>query len=135
VLHIERDDVLGQAISYCIADDTKRWSSLHREPPASEPTYDAERIRRVMREIAMAGLRVRLTCEVLGLRRIPVSYEELTADSHATLRRISAELDVDLDLHALKPPALRKQADATNARFRARFLRDLYGTPDGVQEP
>jgi len=128
VLHIERDDVLGQAISYCIADDTKRWSSLHKAPPEAEPAYDGERIRAVMREAALAGLRVRLVCETLGLNRIPVSYEELAADTPATVRRISAALDVPLQGHTLKPPALRKQAGATNALFRQRFLNELYGS-------
>ena len=130
VLHIERDDVLGQAISYCIADDTKRWSSLHKAPPEAEPAYDGERIRAVMREAALAGLRVRLVCETLGLNRIPVSYEELAADSQATVRRLSTVLNVSLEGHTLQPPALRKQAGATNTLFRERFLSELYGSTE-----
>ena len=63
VLHIERDDVLSQAISFCIADDTKRWSSLEKRAPQGEPEYDAQRIAWVMEEIAASGLRVRLACD------------------------------------------------------------------------
>lgn len=125
IVHIERDDVLGQAISYCIAEDTSRWSSAQKVEEEREPEYDHERIRVIMREIALASLRVRLTCEALTLPRIPVLYEDLVADINGTVLNLSKELDVHLEADQLPPPALKKQANDINADFRARFLRDL----------
>ncbi len=120
---LERDDKLGQAISYALALGTNRWTSAHelRLAPQAVP-YAANVITGFIRGVATE---MSLFYQFFGLNGIVpmhVSYEQLVATPETVIARIGEWLnlpDVRFVRSALR---LERQAGAVNETWRKRFL-------------
>lgn len=120
VVHVVREDILSQAISFSIAEQTQRWMSS-QEGLNVEPIFDPTDILRRMNGVAVANARIVEVCQIVGLPRLRVSYEEVVADPLRQLGRIAVFLGRDLALGDAPRPDLHKQSDALNAAFREQF--------------
>lgn len=123
VIHIWRQDLLGQAVSFEIASHTNRWTTRQRAPSKSvkDIAFDPVRIDQMMRAIQMHNNRIAATVSVLGLEGVSLSYEELTAAPGASVRRICTALSVDLADWKPRTPKIEKQADALNDRLVSQY--------------
>lgn len=128
ILHIWREDALGQAISAQIAWQTQKWTSS-REGNGRTPRYDAKAIIRFMHEIADSQRGFSLLGSGLGLPVHHLTYESLIADAEAEITRVGSFLGVDL-AHWKRPAktALQKQADSLNETFRKRFMQEAWSS-------
>lgn len=117
---IHRADHLAQAVSWARALQTGAWASWQR--PWRAPVYDARLIRSRLRAIEQAERGWDAFFVARGIEPLRVSYESLVDDRAGTVRRVLAFLDVH-DAPPLAEPDTRRQADAINLEWIARFQR------------
>ena len=125
---IERDDLLGQAISYAIAHQTKAWTSKH-QPVSTSYRYDGEDILRRIHSISAAYARFRDYFAVFGIKPVTVSYEELEAELVGTVQRVIEQLAIpETGCSRVRPGriAIKRQRGVLNEEIRARF-QEAYG--------
>ena len=120
-IFVTRNDLLDQAISFSIADQTKAWTSGDR-PVIESPEYAREDIVNRINGISSENALFEQFFALNGIRPLRVGYEAMIANPERTLARVSKYLDLPaLELNLGKIP-LAKQGNATNREWRARFL-------------
>ena len=124
LIHIVRGDLVGQAISLVIARQTAQWTSEQTGKEGIEPQYDADQISTAMQACCEAEMRMKLVCEMLGLDRLQVSYEDLVAAPETVMQRIGGFLGHDLSDWQPGEVGIRRQASELNDQWRARYLDD-----------
>jgi hypothetical protein len=99
VVHVTREDVLDQAISYHVAAQTQQWTSRQEGDPNATPTYDYKAISKLMQA-------------ALQIVETPVETVDRIAEfaGHAGMVWTPSE------------PSIKKQASRLNQEFRERFL-------------
>ncbi|MFD1912949.1 Stf0 family sulfotransferase [Halodurantibacterium flavum] len=123
VLHMTRRDVLAQAVSHSLAHQTGQWTSQQQARAETEPRFDLAQIEAVLRDIHRENEMIGLTCNVMGLPRMGIVYEDLVRNPATTVQRIAHRLDLDLGGWTAARPRLRKQANSTNDAFCATYRR------------
>lgn len=124
VVHIHRDDLLGQAVSHWIARQTGQWTSL-QERDRDEVSFNPAKILSITKEIAAEDEAIRLHCAYAGLSYVSVSYEELIANRAATMTRIGAAAGFEVDPASFSAPRIGKQANELNDRILADLRRHI----------
>jgi LPS sulfotransferase NodH len=125
-VRLTRGDLLGQAISYVRAQQTKAYSA--GRPIRGEPRYDAGAITTTLARLAQQDARWRAYVARNGLAPLELSYEEVVAAPQATVASVAALLGVDGAQAELAQVTVEMQRDALSETWRARFLaeeRDL----------
>ncbi len=124
-VHLERHDLLGQAISQVRAAQTWQWvSSL---PALAEPVYDRALIDKALAGLLNAQARWRYYFARNGLPVLSLVYEQVmrspqqTAEAVGRLIGLAETPKVDLD----QIGDLRIQRDALSQDWRARFIAEL----------
>ncbi|WP_045388311.1 Stf0 family sulfotransferase [Falsirhodobacter sp. alg1] len=123
VIHITRDDLLGQAISYHIASQTKRWTSVQKGEEI-DPVYDTRQIAHLITSSQMSANAIQTLCSVFDIPRLHVTYEEVTRRPRRVVMRIGKFADADLTDWSPGKPKIQRQADRLNDIFRTRFIED-----------
>lgn len=123
-IHMTRHDLLGQAISFSIAEQTKQWTS-EQDACVDEVQFSASDIESRIRGISAENQRFAQFFAIMGLQSIPVVYEDLQADPENVIRCLGKKLDITGELKA-DPNRIRikKQRNVRNDQFRQRFLED-----------
>lgn len=134
VIHVERLDVLAQAVSFSIADQTKRWISVHAGS-GDKPRYDPTDIRNRLEGIGSGNKYIRQICAVHDLDTHMTRYEDVVADPVRELNRIHRWLGIPLRRFDLSKSRLKKQADAINADFIEAFRAEEVARIRAAQEP
>lgn len=119
MVHLHRDDVVGQATSWARAEQTGYWQS--GDVPSREPAIDLEQVDELVRTIEGHNAAWNSWFAGQGVQPHRVSYEALTAEPDRAVRRILNHLGIE-------PPAAwrpqsehRKQADEVNADWVRRY--------------
>jgi LPS sulfotransferase NodH len=128
VIHMTREDVLGQAISLLIADQTKQWTSAQVAQASNRVHYCSTQLKSLIQAGLQSEQIIRILCETNALPRTPVTYETLIANPALTIAKVAAALGADLTAWTPGKPHIEKQATSENDRFRARFLSELRTT-------
>ena len=120
---IQRDDLLSQAVSFAIADQTKQWHSFDRSE-AVEPVYDYRDIKRRLLGLSHSYLAINMFCSVFNIQPYRISYDQFSRDPVAGTRAFAAYLGVDevtIDTAALQ---MERQRNRFSAEFRQQFIED-----------
>lgn len=125
IIHITRQDVIGQAVSYLIAHQTRKWTSQQSGDPNARPVYNGALLERLLAESQRSEAMVATLANVFDLPRLVVTYEGLQAQPGALLTRIGSFVGADIGPLKLPRPRIAKQADTVNAEFRRRFADSL----------
>lgn len=120
-IHLRRQDLVGQAISFVRAVQTSQWNSVSGRQ--NEPNYNRRAISDRLVALAKNEARWRYYFARTGLKPLHMIYEEVAADPQAAVAAVA-------DLVGLSPaPVLAPdlveldiQRDALNESWRARFL-------------
>lgn len=132
-IHLERRDLLGQAVSYLRALQTDQWTA--RGQRRAEPRYDGKAIAQVLRLLAEGHARWRLYFAVNGIEPLWLVYEELIADPTAAARAVARHIGVDqVPEVKLDSRLLGIQRDSVSDDWRKRFLEE-YGDPLHLDHP
>ena len=124
-----RRDTLRQAISWAKALQSAAWSSL--EEGRASYRYDYLLIRRCLLQVRHQTDSWRRWFHQLGVEPDVYYYEDFVRDIQTPVSALSERLGVPAPRVSLKEAPLRKQGDAVNDEWRARFERDqetLFGS-------
>lgn len=119
-IHIRREDLVAQAVSFAKAEQSGVFGVRGRAPRFTPPVYFDDR------SLMAAFVRVRddtrSWCDFFaeaGITPIEVTYEQLDADYGGTVSRVLAELG--FPGVPVPPPVHVRQADGINAAWAERF--------------
>jgi len=139
-VRIERDDRLAQAVSYAIALQTNRWSStatVAATAPATAtatapataaaaaiatPVYDVEAIEGALAHLQAGREYWSSYFARNGIEPLELTYEGLVADRESSVRSVLQLVGVEVE--AIPPAPVERQASAINAEWIARFTQD-----------
>lgn len=124
VIHLERRDILSQAISLSIAVQTNQWINLSGYHMAGDgsPRYDRSAIYQLcvaLEEQQQAWLSFLSERDIPVL---PVVYEDMIANTRSTFSAVSRFLDIPLIIPDMSSVAIRRQDDPIKRRWKARYL-------------
>jgi LPS sulfotransferase NodH len=122
-VRIGRVDRVRQAVSIVRAKQTGLWTAAHNAANSvhAAPTYDAPHIARNAAAIARDEASWDRYFDGLGVEPFTVTYEQLDADYDGTMASVLSHLGVDTPV---PPRQLKRQSDAINDEWVARFLAD-----------
>lgn len=119
VVHVRREDVVAQAVSWARAEQTGHWQEGDR--PTAEPRFDLEAIDGMVRTIEEHNLAWNRWFAEQGVAPHRVTYEEVTADPRRAVSAILDHLDIEPPADWEPAPRQRRQADETNAAWIRRY--------------
>jgi len=120
-LYVYREDLLSQAISFSIAEQTGSWNSVDADVKG-EPAFDAEDIHAKLLAVSERKQLTELFFATNGIEPLRISYENFLKDADATIKQIGDWCGVaveGVDKNALQ---LRKQGGANNRAYRDAFI-------------
>jgi LPS sulfotransferase NodH len=128
LIYLRREDLLAQAISLVIAEQTGAWRST--AAPRDEPTYNARAIARAMAGIARDDARWRLYFASKDTRPLEITYEQLSAGPQTTIDAVASFMGVTPPL-IIDPSQVEVavQRDELNRAWRGRFLAEPAELP------
>lgn len=133
-LHIERSDVLGQAISWEVADQNNQWIHFQdKQIDDAELAFDGERIDRILKSICNQNRDFDLFFALNGIEKYAVNYEHLKANPEDSVLRIYDWLGID-NFPFRRERIYRRQNMSTKQEWRSRYLderRSEAGTGGG----
>lgn len=120
-LHLERRDVLGQALSWARAIQTGRYRSTSAS--TGEAFYDPEQIRNCLSRLIIEQARWRGYFAANGLNPMTIVYEDLVCDPGTVIETIGRQMTQD-EAPQIDPALinLEIQRDGTSAEWRRRFV-------------
>ncbi|MEC3862681.1 Stf0 family sulfotransferase [Mesobacterium sp. TK19101] len=124
VLHMLRQDVLAQAVSYVIALHTKQWTSKHAVEQDEVP-FKPDLIEHVAADFHQANLLIRLICDATGMRRWALAYEQMCHDPATHVGNVLVPAGLAPKDWAPDVPRISKQAGPRNAEMQAAVLARL----------
>lgn len=120
-VRITRQDEIRQAISFVRATQTNSWNS--NMEIKHEPVYDGPAIDAALERIAGENADWNTYFERNNIRPLHITYEQLTRDMDATVRRVIDHIGAHID--AVPAPQTRQQSDSTNSEWAERFIREF----------
>jgi LPS sulfotransferase NodH len=127
-VHLQRQDLLGQAISHARAMQTQQWTSSY--PAGVEAVYDRELINNALVQAAREQTRWCYYFARNGIAPLNLLYEQIVQSPQETVEAVGRLIGLSetpkVDLEEVGD--LRIQRDALSDAWRARFLaesRDL----------
>jgi LPS sulfotransferase NodH len=124
VVYLTRQDLVGQAISYSRAKQTKTWFADVPNAPAA--SYNFQHILQCKREIDAQCRYWEGVFAQAQIRPIRVTYEELLESEESTMARVLGQMGIVADnARRLEIPQIRRQADTVSDEWRHRFTEDM----------
>ena len=120
-VHLRREDVLAQAVSWTRAEQTGYWQESDSVVGGPAPRFDHAMIDRSLDLIRRHTALWRGWFEAQGVTPLSVSYEELVTDVTGVTRSILRWLGLDPGVGHAPTPATHRQADDLNAEWIERY--------------
>lgn len=123
-IHLFRRDLVAQAVSFCLAEQTGMWSSNFRPRDDQRVSgYDFEAIEAATREIEHQNLLIRAFVATGQLKCREVVYEDLVAGSRELSEYLAALFGTTVAVEFRTD--LRKQGSSLNDVWRETYCRQL----------
>lgn len=120
-VRISRRDEIRQAISFVRAAQTSSWNS--NMEIKQDPIYDGFAIAAALERIASENTSWQTYFEQHNIHPLSISYEQLTGDMDATVRRVMDYIGVQLD--EVPAPQTKRQSDSATGEWASRFVREF----------
>ncbi|MEV0735236.1 Stf0 family sulfotransferase [Streptomyces sp. NPDC050549] len=128
-VHLSRDDVLAQAVSWLRAEQTGVWfvggkgeiGGGRAAPAGGRPVYDRDAITRIVWTIEEHNAGWERWFEAHGIEPYHVRYEDLSADPEAVTLRVLGHLGLALPAGRSVTPSHQRQADRLNEEWVERY--------------
>lgn len=123
-INLERDDLLGQAISLVRAHQTGQWFAAGTGFN-TDLDYRPDAIAEAMRSLVLRRERWNLYYARNGITPLRLTFEEVVKDPIAAVSRVCRHCGIEWSVSDLPPPqSYQRQSDHVSAEWRARFLRE-----------
>jgi len=133
IVHIRRDNVIAQAVSWARAEQTGYWQA--GDSSQTKPVLDLDQVDSLVHTINDHNAAWISWFHEQGAHPYVVTYEELVADPGQTVEGILAHLNL-VPLPGWRPsPPHTKQADAVNLDWIRRYLAEREDLPPPYQQP
>lgn len=119
MVHLHRDDVVAQAVSWARAEQTGYWQ--RGDVSLREPAIDLDQVDELVRTAQAHNAAWISWFAEQGVRPHIVTYEALVADPEPTVRTILDYLDVEVPAAWRPASAHAKQGDEVNAEWVRRY--------------
>ncbi len=119
LVHLQRGDVAGQAVSWARAEQTSYWQ--HGDVPAAKPAFDFNQISDLVQTIEEHNAAWSSWFNEQGVQPHVVMYEDLVTDPGRTVLDILNHLGIELPAVWRPKPYHRQQADEVNADWLRRY--------------
>lgn len=121
---IKRDNLIDQAISLLIADQTKAWTS-YQSSEKNMIQYDYQRILLIIQKISESNTMFETYFKLFEARYLTLLYEDIYNNPIATIEHICDFLKITCKHPELKKMRVKKQRNKINQEFKERFMYDL----------
>jgi LPS sulfotransferase NodH len=119
LVHLKREDVVGQAVSWARAEQTGCWQ--RGDLSSAEPDLDIDQVDSLARTIAAHNAGWTAWFAEQGVKPYVVSYEEVVADPGTSVQRILRHLGLETPPGWKPQSTHEKQADALSADWVHRY--------------
>ena len=117
-LRITRENELRQAISLVRAEQSKQWNS--NMTAKGEPVYNESEIVTALNTISSANKSWDSYFAKHAIAPLHITYEQLTRDMDATVRRIMGLIDTPIE--TIPAPQTKRQSDGASKQWESQFL-------------
>jgi LPS sulfotransferase NodH len=122
-IHLEREDLLGQAISLVKARQTQQFTA--DELAVRQPAYDKKALDRALHRISEGQMRWRRYFARNGIEPLRLTYEDLIAAPVQAVAGVVKLLGLPSDICiSPKDPGLRVQRDSSSDLWRQAYLNE-----------
>ena len=122
-IHIQRYDVIAQSVSFAIAMQNQAFNAEHQPVVKDEDLeYDHEQIARTMNSISSRNLAFQDFLLRNRLPTLPLLYEQLNDDPHASLTRIMNWLGLAMPEDLASRKTTQPQSSPLKDAWRHRFI-------------
>ena len=121
---VYRRDLLSQAVSYTIAEQTQQWHSFESSNDI-EPRYDFDVIKDRLNIIHSAYQSMGQLCQMMNVEPYIIYYEDFIEQPIQATQAFATYLGSDSVQVKETRLKMRKQGNETNRLFKERFLADL----------
>ena len=111
-VHLRREDVTEQAVSWCRAEQTGYWQQ--GDVAIREPHQDIPRMELLMETIRTHNAAWRAWFDAQGVEPLSITYEQLVGDRRRVIQGIASKMAVELPSDWRPQSPHRKQADEFN---------------------
>lgn len=122
---IKRRDVIAQAVSLVIADQTKKWTSYHKPSEEITPVYKMNSILLSVQNIVKANIMFETYFKMFNADYLEIIYEDLCDRPIKHMKEICAFLQQDFKKPNLSKIKTEVQRNSINEEFKAKFIADL----------
>jgi trehalose 2-sulfotransferase len=120
-VHLQRRDVVAQAVSWARAEQSGYWQGGDEISPGWRPSFDFDEVDAYVNEITVHNAAWHDWFEACGIVPFQASYEEMVADMAGTTSAILKFLGVELPAGHAANPGTRRQADGVNDDWARRY--------------
>jgi LPS sulfotransferase NodH len=122
---LERQDLLAQAISRCIAAQNDRWTADQcAERTDSDLIYDRAAIDQTMLDVAQSNAGFRLFFAANGIAPIHLAYEHVVKNPQAAISGIGESMGMPSLVVNSNTVRTQRQSSTLNTAWRARYEAD-----------
>jgi LPS sulfotransferase NodH len=118
-VHLQRVDVVGQAVSWARAEQTGYWQPGDRVN--ATPALDFDQVDRLVTTIQEHNAAWQAWFQAQGVEPLEVTYESVVADPADAVRRVVEHLDRRLPGDWTPAPPQVRQADSLNTEWVRRY--------------
>ena len=126
-VHLRRDGLLEQAVSWCRAEQTGSWQ--HGDVASGSPQLDLDRLLGIRNTILAHNAAWQAWFQAQAIEPLVVTYEEVVGDPGAAVADIAGHVSVEMPTGWRPLSRHRKQADEVNAAHVA-ALREVLQTEE-----
>ena len=121
---LRRKDLISQAISRCIALQTKAW--LSSVEPLQTPVYSSSEIVKKLRFIAISEARWHMFFARNDITPLVIWYEDMITEPEEAILNIAKFVDIDIDPDLINHDVhTRLQRTSLNEEWKKRFLVEM----------
>ncbi len=121
---VRRRDIIAQAVSFYIADQTSRWTSLV-ENKSTEPRYNGQELLSILRGLCHSYAMLEQVALCSQLPSLTIIYEDFLDRPNEIISQAGLAINGRALLPRLDRLRLSMQRNELNHAFRARFLEEL----------
>lgn len=123
-VHLTRKNVLKQAVSLSIAEQTGVWIS-GQKPTNNNPQYSFSNIDRALRNILLDSTSWKYTLEANGCNYIEMDFEHVRSNIPSSVKEIAEFMKIEINIDQIpKEQITKKQSNAINSEWEQKFLAD-----------
>lgn len=130
-IHVIRRNIVAQAVSWLIAEQTGQWTSLHQRP-AIEPKYDGKMIMDLISTIAVSRAYADAYFAAAGTEPLTLYFEDVAGNPDLIRAKLEGFLGCNLARSAEPTLRLTRQATGLNAEWEKRFRTEAQGTLQSI---